>query len=224
MSDMRDDLSSTQLRPHLVMAMLPHVAFDGWGEKALLAGARDLGIDATRARLAFPEGVGDMLAAYLAQADADLEAALAQRGLHNLKVRARITLAVRTRLEWAAAHREAARRAASLLVLPQHAALSARALWSAVDIMWRAAGDTATDFNHYSKRTILAGVYSATALVWLNDDSPDFSETWAFLDRRIADVMKIETVKARWRQTGARRPSLTRFLGKLRYPAPPTPL
>jgi ubiquinone biosynthesis protein COQ9 len=218
------DLSSAELRPHLIAAMLPHVSFDGWGEKALLAAASDLGVDGVRARLAFPEGLGDMLAAYLAKADADLEAALAERGLHNMKVRERITLAVRTRLELAIPHREAARRAASLLLLPQFAGLAARSLWATADTMWRAAGDTSTDFNFYSKRTILSGVYSATLLVWLADESEEFATTWAFLDRRIADVMKIEKAKAQWRKSSENLPSLTRFWGKLRYPAPPTPL
>ncbi|MFZ5609723.1 MAG: COQ9 family protein [Pseudomonadota bacterium] len=208
-----------ELRPELIAAALPHVAFDGWTMAALKAAAADLGVDEGVARLSFPGGGIDMVDAYFAQEIAAMEAALAQRGLDNMKIRDRVTTAVRVRLEIASAHKQAALRASHILALPQHGGHAARILWRTVDAMWRAAGDRATDFNHYSKRAILAGVYGATWLFWLNDASQGHEATWAFLDRRIQEVMAIEKAKAEWRKTRARLPSLSRFLGRLRYPA-----
>jgi ubiquinone biosynthesis protein COQ9 len=103
--------------------------------------------------------------------------------------------------------------------MPRHALEGARLAWRGADRIWRLAGDQATDFNHYSKRALLIGVYGSTILVFLDDQSEGFTETRAFLDRRIGDVMRFEKAKARWRSQGAYRPSLSRFLGRLRYPA-----
>jgi ubiquinone biosynthesis protein COQ9 len=212
------DMTLDELRPVLVEAMLPHVPFDGWSARSLAAAGRDLGLPDGRAVLAFPGGPADMVAAYIDRADARMSAALAGR-LDNMKIRDRIATAVRTRFEQAADEREAVRRAAAILAMPQNAALSARTLWSTADSIWRAAGDTATDYNHYTKRLILGGVYAATLLVWLDDESEGKAETFAFLDRRIAGIMRFEKTKARLLSAGDRMPSLTRFFGRLRYPA-----
>jgi ubiquinone biosynthesis protein COQ9 len=214
-----NDMTLDELRPALIRAMLPHVSFDGWTSKALAAAAQDLNLTADHASLAFPNGAAQMVAVFIAQADADLEAALAQRGLHNTRIRDRITTAVRTRLELAAPDKEAIRRALAVHSLPMNAVTAAKSLAGTIDAMWRAAGDTSTDFNFYTKRATLAAVYSATLLVWLNDESPDHAETWAFLDRRIDNVMGIEKLKGRWRKQTANMPNLTRFLGRLRYGA-----
>ena len=213
------DMTLDELRPRLVEAILPNVPFDGWSDAALTHAAEQIGIPPARARLVFPGGAADMVAAYIDYADERMLRALEAQDILSMKIRARITTAVRTRLEQAQHEREAVRRALAVLGLPQNAALGLRTLWRTADTMWRAAGDTATDFNHYSKRAILGTVYSATLLVWLNDDSEDHAETWAFLDRRIEDVMKIEKAKARLRGARERTPSLVRFLGRLRYPA-----
>ncbi len=212
------EMTLDELRPLLVEAMLPHVPFDGWTLTAAEAAASDLGLPMGRARITFPGGAADMVAAYIDFADARMLRALGDR-LHNLKIRDRITVAVRTRLEQATGEREAIRRALGILGMPQNLALSARTLWKTADIIWRAAGDTATDYNHYTKRLILGGVYSSTLLVWLNDESEGFADSWAFLDRRIGDVMRFEKTKAQFLNSGERMPSLTRFLGRLRYPA-----
>ena len=103
--------------------------------------------------------------------------------------------------------------------MPQNALAGARLAWRSADRIWRLAGDTATDFNHYSKRTILIGVYGSTSLVFLDDESDDLAETRAFLDRRIDGVMRFEKAKARWKGSSAKLPSLSQFLGRLRYPA-----
>ena len=207
------DPTLAELRPRLVTSMLPHVAFDGWTSAALLAGARDAGIDADLARVAFPAGAAAMVDAYTALADTRLTAVVGD--MSSLKIRERIRRAVAVRLEQAGDEREAVRRALAVLAL--HPALAARTLWRTADTMWRAAGDTATDYNHYTKRAILGAVYSATLLVWLDDSSEGQADTLAFLDRRIDGIMRFEKVKAR--ATGLHFPSPARFLGRLRYPA-----
>ena len=206
-----------ELRPRLIAAMLPHVVFDGWSEATLLAGARDAGIDPDIARVAFPGGAAQMIDAYTARADARLTESLLAQDIMSMKVRERIRRAVATRLEQASGEREAVRRALSVLAMPQNLRLAARTLWRTADTMWRAAGDTATDYNHYTKRAILGAVYSATLLVWLDDASEGDADTLAFLDRRIDGIMRFEKTKAKL--TGLHLPSPTRFLGRLRYPA-----
>jgi len=213
------DMTLEELRPVLVDALLGHVPFDGWSAAALDQAAADLGIPAERARLVFPGGPIDMVDAYTARADARMAARLAVLDLPSMKIRERIRTAVSVRLEQALPHREAVRRAVSILAMPQNAARSARVLWRTADAMWRAAGDTATDYNYYTKRITLGGVYASTLLVWLDDESEGLADTHDFLDRRIDGVMRFEKAKARVTTLAANRPSLTRFLGRLRYPA-----
>lgn len=213
--DALGELTPAELRPHLVRAMLPHVAFDGWTWAAVEAAADELGVPRARARLAFT-GPVDMAGAFTALADADMVAALEAEGVASMKIRQRITRAVEIRLEQAMPHREAVRRALAQLALDPPRA--AQTLWRTADAMWRAAGDTSTDFNHYTKRAILAGVYSSTLLVWLGDESADMATTRAFLKRRIDGVMRFEKVKAQARGITERLPDPVRFLGRLRYP------
>ncbi len=181
----------SEVRRALLEATLRHVPFDGWSERALRAGASDAGLDPATARRAFRRGIAGVLAFWSAESDRRMIEALESRDLAALRVRERIAAAVRVRLEVSREHREAIRLALGRAVMPQHAPEAAAALWRTVDAMWRAAGDTATDFNYYTKRGLLAGVYGATLLYWLDDRSEDFAATWAFLDRRIADVMKV---------------------------------
>ena len=214
------EMTLDELRPHLVEAMLPHVPFDGWSRKAAEAAATDLGLNPAIGGIAFPGGPREMVSAYIALADAKMIAALDTPAHRALKVREKITAAIRTRLEQAAPHREAVRRAVALLALPTNAPRALKLGWQTADAIWRTAGDSSTDFNHYSKRTLAAAVYSATLLFWLHDDSEDFADSRAFLDRRIADVMKIEKAKARLAPPADdERISPARFLGRLRYPA-----
>ena len=213
------DLTLDELRPVLVDALLNHVPFDGWTRAALDRSAEDLGIPADRAALGFPGGAVDMGDAFIARLDQQMAAELDALGLASMKIRERIRTAVRVRLELSLPHRETIRRAVSILAMPQNAVRATKTLWRTADAMWRAAGDTATDYNYYTKRATLSGVYSSTLLVWLDDESDGLSETWGFLDRRIDSVMQFEKSKARVQKLCANRPSLSRFLGRLRYPA-----
>lgn len=187
---MTGDSNPTAERDRLLDAVLPHVPFDGWTQTALRAAVRDLGLDMATAQRAFPGGAADMVEHFSLMSDRRMLAALEQRDLESMGVTARVSTAVRTRFEQAAPHREAVRRALAFLAMPQNALLGSRCLYRTVDAVWHAAGDTATDWNFYSKRGLLAGVFGATALYWLNDKSEGFEDTWRFLDRRLADVVR----------------------------------
>jgi ubiquinone biosynthesis protein COQ9 len=188
---------SDPLRQRLLDATLPHVPFDGWSERALRAGAASANVKWPAVRRAFPGGAGDMLGFWNAEGDRQMIDALAEQDLGTMRIRERIATCVRLRIEPLSGHREALRLALTRAALPANAPVALRVLWRTVDAMWHAAGDTATDFNFYSKRGLLAGVYAATLLYWLDDTSEDYAETWAFLDRRIADVLKVPKATSR---------------------------
>ncbi len=173
---------------------LPNVAFDGWSESLLREAIEQSGADAALAGMAFPRGAVD-LAAEAHRRD-DMRMVEQMNAGEVLRMREKITKAVRVRLELAGEQEEAVRRAAALFALPQNAAEGARLTWGTADAIWTAVGDTSTDYNWYTKRMTLSGVYSATLLYWLGDTSLDKEATWRFLDRRIEDVMRIEKVKA----------------------------
>lgn len=213
-----EDRTPQEWRDDLLDAMLAHVPFDGWTTRGLGHAAADLGLDAGFARLVFPGGPFEALGHFLRRADERMVEALEAQGIGEMRIRDRIATAVMTRLEQALPHREAVRRAIGLFALPRHIGFAACSTWRTVDAMWRAAGDTATDWNHYSKRAILAGVYGSTLLVWLDDRSEGLEATRAFLARRIEGVMTFEKAKAGWRKTCGNLPSPARFLGRLRYP------
>ncbi|WP_443027026.1 COQ9 family protein [Sphingomonas sp. GB1N7] len=196
-----------------------NAAFDGWGEAARDAAADALGVDRDVALLAFPGGAVEMIAAWFAHIDAAMLAALPPERLATMKIREKIAALVEARLDAVAADREALRRALAILAMPQNLARAAKLGWHAADVMWHAAGDTATDYNHYTKRTILAGVYGATVAVFLDDESDRFADTRAFLARRIEGIMRFEKAKAGFLGRTQHRPSLSRFIGRLRYPA-----
>lgn len=179
------------LQEQVLAAALPHVAFDGWGVRAAEAGAADAGLAPGDGLRAFPGGAVDMIEAYNRIADRRMVAEMQARGVDAMKIRERVTLGVRVRLEQAGENRDAVRRGITILAMPQNAAVAAKCLYRTVDAIWYAAGDASTDYNFYTKRGLLAGVYSSTVLYWLNDDSEDHAATWRFLDRRIANVMQV---------------------------------
>ncbi len=189
MPDSQNGLAET--RDRLILAMLPHVPFDGWGRAALARAAADCGLDPATAERIFPGDGMDMIAWHNGIADRLMLADLALLNPANLKVRDRIATAIRVRLDRAVPHREAVRRGLALMALPVYAPRALLLLYSTIDAIWRAAGDSATDWNHYSKRLLLGGVYTSTLVFWLDDSSDGFAETNAFLDRRIADALKI---------------------------------
>ena len=213
-----EEMNLDELRAALAPLLPSHAAFDGWTEEALAIAAEELGVPPGRARLAFPGGAIEMVDAWFDWIDKAMLIDFPPERIAQMKIRERIRDLILFRFETIRPHREALRRALAVLAMPQNLAAAARLGWRSADRIWRLAGDTATDFNHYSKRTILVGVYGSTTLVFLDDNDEDLAETRAFLGRRIDDVMRVEKFKASWRGTRERLPSLSRFLGRLRYP------
>ena len=213
---MTDDLTLDEIRVALAPAIAANAAFDGWGDAARDMAAASAGIDRDVAALAFPGGALDMIDAWFAHIDHAMIAAVPDPAA--LRIRERITALVEARLTAMAFDRESLRRALAILALPTSLARAARLGWRTVDLIWRTAGDTATDYNHYTKRAILLGVYGATVTVFLDDESEDFADTRAFLARRIAGIMRFEKAKAGIVKRAEYRPSLSRFVGRLRYP------
>ena len=205
-----------QLRRRLALAVGENAVFDGWTRAAVDTAADQLGIDPVQARLAMPKSQAAMIDTYIQEVDRALEAYFTPERVAGMKIREKIRALVWRRLEIMGPAREAVRRGLAILAMPQNVPLALRISWRTADQMWRIAGDTSTDFNHYTKRMTLGVVYGSTLLVWLDDQSENWTETAAFLDRRIDDVMRFEKFKAQWR--GSDRLSLSRFLGRLRYP------
>lgn len=205
---MKQPDETANLRDTLIEAALPHVPFDGWTETALRRGAADAGLDAAEATKAFPRGGRDMVAHFSALSDRRMLEALDATDLPSMRTTERVRTAVKLRLEQAEPHREAVRRAIAFLAMPQNALLGVRLLHRTVDAIWYAAGDTATDWNWYSKRGLLAGVFSATVLYWLNDTSEEHADSWAFLDRRLQDVAGLGKAAGRLKERvrGLRQP------------------
>ena len=213
-----EDLTLDEIRVRLA----PHVAdaatFDGWSDAAVEAAAGAMQIDRAVARLAFPGGAMDMIAAWVEHIDAEMVRAFPPERIAGLKVRERIRELVWSRISAAIGREEAMRRALAIQSMPQNAAAALRQGWHSADLMWRLAGDDAADYNHYTKRAILAGIYGATLAVFVSDESEGKAETRAFLERRIDGVMKFEKAKANLLRDREGF-SITRFLGRLRYPA-----
>jgi ubiquinone biosynthesis protein COQ9 len=215
---MADSTPLAAVRDRLALVVGENAVFDGWTQKAVETSAGQLGIDPAVARLAFPKDQAGMIDAYIAGVDAAMEAHFTSDRIGSLKIRERIRELVWFRLQVMGPAREAVRSALAILAMPQNAVRGLSIGWRGADLMWRLAGDSATDFNHYTKRLTLSALYGATLLAWLDDQSEGWMETSAFLDRRIADVMRFEKWKAEWRGSADRRPSFSRFLGRLRYP------
>ncbi|NNC51912.1 MAG: COQ9 family protein [Erythrobacter sp.] len=213
------DLTLDELRLALAPAIADAAIFDGWGDEALVMAAEQMGADVDVARLAFKGGAIEMVFAWIEAVDVAMAEAFPEDVIASMKIRERIRSLVQFRLDAVAGQEEALRRALAIMAMPQNAAKSAKRGWQTADLMWRLAGDTATDYNHYTKRAILASIYGATLAVFVDDTSEDKAETRAFLDRRIEGVMKFEKVKAKWLNPERESFSVTRFLGRLRYPA-----
>ena len=213
------DLTLDELRLALAPAIADAAIFDGWSDAALEMAADQMGADIDVARLAFKGGAIDMVFAWIEAVDMAMAAAFPEEKVAQMKIRERIRSLVQFRLDAVAGQEEALRRALAIMAMPQNAPASAKRGWQTADLMWRLAGDTATDYNHYTKRAILASLYGATLAVFVEDDSEGKAETKAFLDRRIEGVMKFEKVKAKWLNPDRESFSLSRFLGRLRYPA-----
>lgn len=218
MQTIPEDATLDEIAIGLAPLIAANAAFDGWGTAARDAAADSAGADRDVALLALPTQT-EMIAGWFRSIDAEMTERLPAATLATMKIRARITALVEARLAIVAPNREALRRAFAILAMPQNLATGAKLGWSAADAIWRAAGDTATDYNHYTKRAMLAAVYAATVTVFLDDESAGQAETRAFLGRRIDGIMRFEKAKAGFAKRTEHRLSLSRFIGRMRYPA-----
>jgi len=214
-----NELTLDELAIALAPAVADSAVFDGWSNAAVDAAAQMEGVDPDVARLAFPGGAMDMIAAWIASIDRDMAEALPAPALDAMGVGQRIRAMLVFRIEALAPRHEALRRALAIMAMPTNVARSARLGWRSADLMWRMAGDTATDLNHYSKRAILSSVYASTLAVFSQDESEEFADTFAFLDRRLKDVANFGRFTARFKRSDDERFSPMRLLGRLRYPA-----
>jgi ubiquinone biosynthesis protein COQ9 len=213
------DPTLDEIRLALAPAIGRNAGFDGWSVAAVHTASDELGIDRDVAALAVKGNAMTLIDAWIDSVDMELAHRLPPEKLNAMKIRERITALLATRMEIMAPDRESLRRAMAIMASPQNLARAAKIGWRSADRMWRLAGDNASDFNHYTKRMTLSAVYGSLLTVFVNDDSENFADSRAFLDRRIDNVMQFEKVKA---QAKARReyiPSLSRFIGRLRYPA-----
>ena len=206
-----------KLRRQLALVVGENAVFDGWSRAAVDSAAAQLGLDPVQARLAMPKTQAGLIDTYIREVDRALEAYFTPKRLEKMKIREKIRSLIWRRLEIMGPAREAIRSALAILAMPQNVPTALKAGWRTADVMWRIAGDTSTDFNHYTKRMTLGAVYGSTLLVWLDDQSEGWADTGAFLDRRIDDVMRFEKFKAQWRGASDHL-SVSRFLGRLRYP------
>ncbi|WP_427453724.1 COQ9 family protein [Litorimonas sp. WD9-15] len=204
-------------RDLILDAALKIAPFEGWTSLTLKRAVRDVGLPDGAEGLYFEKGVASLLDHWAAKMDVQTEAAIGEMDLASLKIRERVTQGVLARLEALGPHEEAARRASSRLILPDMAGTGLQQIWRAADTIWTAIGDTSTDANYYSKRTILSGVIGATLPVWLSDNDPDKTKARAFLDARIENVMGFEKLK--WQVKSATKdfPNPAEILGQLRY-------
>lgn len=208
-----------EIRLALAPAIGRHAAFDGWTPAAVTAAANEIGVDPDVAALAVKGNAMALIDAWIDGIDLELARRLPPEKLNAMKIRARITALLATRMEIMAPDREALRRAMAIMAMPQNLAKATKIGWRSADRMWRLAGDTASDFNHYTKRMTLSAVYGSLLVVFVNDDSENFADSRAFLDRRIDNVMQFEKVKAQAKARQEYIPSFSRFIGRLRYPA-----
>ncbi|MEM1132288.1 MAG: COQ9 family protein [Pseudomonadota bacterium] len=218
MDSLPEDPTLEEIQLFLAPYIAEEAAFDGWSDEALTYAAEAHDIDPATARLAYPDGAMDMIDAWIQSVDAQMQAEFTEERLAAMKIREKITELVWYRICGVIPLKEALRRAVSIMAQPQNAPRSARISWRSADLMWRMAGDTATDYNHYTKRTILMGVYSTTLMCFLDDESDEYEDTRAFLERRIDNVMQFEKAKAKFLKPREGF-DLTRFLGRLRYRA-----
>ncbi len=196
------------IKDALIVAVLPEIPFSGWSMAALEQAARTAGLDPSMAERAFPGGVAEAVLHFIDLGDRRMVEEAGKDGLTGLRLTGRIRWLVRHRLEAWTEHREAIRRASVVLTLPGNMAKATRATWTTADRMWHAAGDEAVDFSYYTKRATLSAVYSATLLCWMSDETEGAAETWAFLDRRLADLSRLPKViaEAKKRAEGVTKP------------------
>ncbi|AEI37648.1 MAG: COQ9 family protein [Zymomonas mobilis subsp. pomaceae] len=213
-----DEMTLEEIRQLLAPSFPEHVAFDGWGDQALALAAYQHKVPIERARLAFPEGRLQMIDAWFLAIDKEFETKAEAMPLDTMRIRDKIQTLVMLRFELERPHREALRRAISILMMPNHLTHSSQRSWHTADLIWKFAGDQSTDFSYYTRRFSLSTIYMATLYVFLDDKDPDLKNTRQFLERRIGNLMRINKIKSWIKRPTGNSFSFSRLLGRLRYP------
>ncbi len=208
---------SHKARQALLMAALPHVAFDGWTSKTLRQAVGDTDLPPGAEALYFPGGPLEMIEFWNAEMDTQVRAKLAKLDLANMRIRDKVSAGVLARLYAIGPHEDAARRAIARTALPDGLSLGPKILWAASDTIWRAINDRSTDINYYTKRMTLSAVISTSLASWLADTDPQKQKARAFLDARIENVMQFEGAKFRAKKRLDTLPNPMEILGALRY-------
>ncbi|MEO0392414.1 MAG: COQ9 family protein [Pseudomonadota bacterium] len=178
-------------RDALLLAILDNVPFDGWTDKVVEQAAKMLDMEPTAAQDLFPDGIAEVLDHLADWADRQALDAMTAADLDEMRVRDRITLAVRAYLEALSPYKDAVRRSFALVPRRAYSGQIPSTIWRSADRFWLKAGDTADDYNVYTKRGLLAGVIASTTLYWLNDNTDNHQASWVFLDRRIDNVLTL---------------------------------
>lgn len=211
------DNPSEEIRYHILNAALKHVPFDGWTTISLQQAVKDLDLPKGAEELYFPGGPLELIDFWAETSDIEALEKIGGKGLDNMRIRDKITECVWIKVSLLAGNEASAMRAISRLTLPDAVGQAPKHLWRTSDMIWRAIGDTSTDGNFYSKRTILSGVLASTTMSWLSDETSDKFKTRAFLDARISNVMQFEKVKAGLRKSRQNLPDPVGMIGRLRY-------
>ncbi len=201
-------------KQEVLQAVLPLVPFSGWSEQTLLEATRAAGLTPLDCHRLFPGGMPDVITYFGEVADREMLDAFATKVPEIQKIRDKVAVCIECRLDYHTSHKEAVRRLLAWYALPPNVLAGSRRLWQTADVIWRACGDTATDFNHYTKRVLLSAVYSSTLPFWLEDDSENWDETRAFIRRRIDDVMQIPKAKATCEKLLRDLPGMAFFTGQ----------
>lgn len=184
----------TEIRDAVLFAALPNVQFDGWSWSVIERAAEEAGHGQSMARAVFPDGMKGVLDAFADLADREMLKALEGINPDDFRVRDRVREGLVARYQWLAVHKEALRKSVQFWMVPTRKARGVKIVWRTADRIWNWAGDTATDYNRYTKRGLLSGVIISTTMAFLNDDREDLDNTKAFLDRRIENVMQFGKV------------------------------
>ncbi|KAH0619459.1 hypothetical protein JD844_000107 [Phrynosoma platyrhinos] len=200
--------SEERLQNRILTAALEFVPTHGWTSDAIAEGAKSLGLSVAAAGLFHNDG-SELVLHFVSQCNTKLSELLEEQ--HKLvqlgqaekkKTDQFLKDALEARLRMLIPYIEKWPQAISVLLLPHNIPSSLNLLTSMVDDMWHYAGDQSTDINWYTRRAVLAGIYNTTELVMIQDSSPDFEDTWSFLQNRIADAMNMGHTAKQVQATG----------------------
>lgn len=191
--------ATCKIKDQILEEALPDVVFDGWNDVTIYKAIDKAGLEKSIYNAAFPGGLQDVIAHFSDWADRQMLRRLEETNIEDMRIRDRIRRGVLTRLEVLAPHKEAVQSALKYWAVPYRGPKAGKNLWLTADRIWTWAGDTATDYNKYTKRGLLSAILASTTYTWLQDDTEQQSKTHDHLDKRIEDVMKIGKVMSKFK-------------------------